>query len=155
MMAGIHTHSFHGNMVLSWHFQLATLATGRGRGVSRPSKQEWAGPCHCLTGLGVRRTPPLLYLSGLRWTMPITNTFLPGLMPPLICPQNGTICKGWEKKQEVYSLEGKSQTLRSWGPDPLENTIRKEEGAGRDTDKISYQSWEVQVVLNWRAQGVV
>lgn len=35
-MAGIHTHSFHGNMVLSWHFQLATLATGRGRGVSRP-----------------------------------------------------------------------------------------------------------------------
>lgn len=25
-------------------------------------------------------------LSGLRFTMPITNTFLPGLMPPLMCP---------------------------------------------------------------------
>lgn len=63
--------------------------------------------------------------------MPITNTFLPGLMPPLICPQNGTICKG---KQEVNSLQGKSQALRSGGPDPLENAIRKGEGTGRDTE---------------------
>lgn len=42
-MAGIHTHSFHGNMVLSWHFQLATLATGReqtgvGRAFSLPDR---------------------------------------------------------------------------------------------------------------------
>lgn len=33
-------------------------------------------------------------LSGLRSTMPITNTFLPGRMPPLMCPQNGTISRG-------------------------------------------------------------
>lgn len=84
-MAGIHMHSFHGNMVLSWHFQLATLATGReqtvvGRAFSLPDRSS------------VRRT--LAYLSGLTSTMPITKTFLPGLMPPLMCPQNGTICKG-------------------------------------------------------------
>lgn len=31
-MAGVHTHSFHGNMVLSWHSQPAILAPGRRRG---------------------------------------------------------------------------------------------------------------------------
>lgn len=98
-MAEIHTHSFHGNMVLSWHFQLATLATQRKRKSSKPQQAE---PCNCLIGLGVTR--PVPYLSGLRSTMPITNTFLPGLMPPLMCPQNGTICKELEEKQEVYSL---------------------------------------------------
>lgn len=44
-MAGIHMHSFHGNMVLSWHFQLATLATGReqtvvGRAFSLPDRSS-------------------------------------------------------------------------------------------------------------------
>lgn len=87
MMAGIHMHSFHGNMVLSWHFQLATLATGReqtvvGRAFSLPDRSSG------------EEDRTLAYLSGLTSTMPITKTFLPGLMPPLMCPQNGTICKG-------------------------------------------------------------
>lgn len=33
-------------------------------------------------------------LSELKSTMPTTNTFLPDLMLPVTCPQNGTICHG-------------------------------------------------------------
>lgn len=44
------------------------------------------------------------YLSGLRSTMPITKTFLPGLIPPLMCPQNGTVWKRNAKIQNERSL---------------------------------------------------
>lgn len=72
--------------------------------------------------------------------MPITNTFLPGLMPPLMCPQNGTICKGGGEKQEVYRLLEKSQAL---GPGPENLTHQKaikctrgEKDKGRDREHI-------------------
>lgn len=50
--------------------------------------------------------------------MPITNTFLPGRMPPLMCPQNGTICKerGGRNKKFTGCLLEKSQAL---GPKDL------------------------------------
>lgn len=41
-----------------------------------------------------RAALPRCYLSGLRSTMPITKIFFPGLIPPLMCPQKGTIWKG-------------------------------------------------------------
>ena len=40
MAAEIHTHSFHGNIVLSWHLQRVTLATGVGRAAESHNKSE-------------------------------------------------------------------------------------------------------------------
>lgn len=48
-------------------------------------------PCPASPG---RAALPGCYLSGLRSTMPITKIFFPGLIPPLMCPQKGTIWKG-------------------------------------------------------------
>lgn len=113
-MARIHTHSFHGNMVLF----LALLTS------NTVTRFATAGPCP--------------YLSGFRSTMPITNTFLPGRMPPLMCPQNGTICKGGGKKQEVYRLfqqgRAKPLALKTWPIRKQEKRIGKEEDKDRDTE---------------------
>lgn len=51
MAAEIHTHSFHGNIVLSWHLQPVTLATGVGRAAE--SYKSEAGPCNCWIGVSV------------------------------------------------------------------------------------------------------
>lgn len=100
-----------------------TLSASTGTGGGSHSSAT-AGPCP--------------YLSGLRSTMPITNTFLPGLMPPLMCPQNGTICKGGGERQEVYRLLAKSQVL---GPENLTHQkarkcTRREKDKGRDREHI-------------------
>lgn len=68
--------------------------------------------------------------------MPITNTFLPGRMPPLMCPQNGTICKRrGEKREFTGCLLEKSQAL---GPDPSESKENASErnDKGRDIEHI-------------------
>lgn len=52
-------------------------------------------PPHSPPSLPPSPPPPrVCYLSGLRSTMPITKIFFPGLIPPLMCPQKGTIWKG-------------------------------------------------------------
>lgn len=90
--------------------------------------------------------------------MPITNTFLPGRMPPLMCPQNGTICKRrGEKREFTGCLLEKSQAL---GPEDLTHQkARKMHQKGmikaETLSTLIYQSWEVHVRLNWRTQGVV
>lgn len=56
----------------------------------------WPPPCAPSPGPAPpgRAALPGCYLSGLRSTMPITKIFFPGLIPPLMCPQKGTIWKG-------------------------------------------------------------
>lgn len=61
-------------------------------------------------------------LSGLRFTMPITNTFLPGLMPPLMCPQNSTLSHGkymsaWTgEPKELFKCASSSSPLHRCRP---------------------------------------
>lgn len=61
----------------------------------RVSVPVWAPPSPLPEpGAPGRAALPRRYLSGLRSTMPITKIFFPGLIPPLMCPQKGTIWKG-------------------------------------------------------------
>lgn len=50
--------------------------------------------CVCVWAPTLPAGPGGFHLSGLRSTMPITRIFFPGRIPPLMCPQKGTICQG-------------------------------------------------------------
>lgn len=100
---------------------------------------------------GTRRalSLPCYYLSGLRSTMPMTKIFFPGLMPPLMCPQNGTIW-GREQPKIKHHRDSKANI-----PKQVPSSRGGQRGEKEGEPKFLYQPWEEHFRLHRRAQGVV
>lgn len=103
------------------------------------------------------------YLSGLRSTMPITKIFFPGLIPPLMCPQKGTIWKGQGEEGgggqlgisggrpcSAGAAGSKGGLTKRNTPPPPPPKITKPKAT-----KVIYQAREVHISLHRRSQGVV